>query len=43
VISTWENLENWNAWSASEERAEIDERINDLLRERAKYNIYFYG
>jgi heme-degrading monooxygenase HmoA len=43
VISTWETLENWNAWSASKERAGIDEKINGLLREKATYNIYYYG
>ena len=43
VISTWETLEDWNAWSASKERAEMDEKINGLLHERAEYNLYFYG
>ena len=43
VISTWQSVENWNAWLASKQRAEIQEKIDTLLGQNTKYSIYLYG
>ena len=39
VISTWQSLEDWRAWEASEIRARISREIEPLLLERPKVRI----
>ena len=36
VISTWQSVEAWKTWEASKGRAEIQNRIDTLLGEKAK-------
>jgi antibiotic biosynthesis monooxygenase (ABM) superfamily enzyme len=43
VISTWQSVDNWNAWLASKQRAEIQEKIDTLLGQKTEYSIYLYG
>ncbi|MGD8530821.1 MAG: antibiotic biosynthesis monooxygenase [Syntrophobacterales bacterium] len=43
VISTWQTIENWNAWLASKQRTEIQEKIDTLLDQKTEYSIYLYG
>lgn len=43
VIGTWKSLKEWKAWEASQERAEIQKKIDSLLGEKTEYGIYFYG
>ena len=43
VISTWQSVDNWNAWLASKQRAEIQEKIDTMLRQKTEYSIYLYG
>lgn len=43
VISTWQSVDAWRAWKASEARAEVQKRIDSLLGEKSSYGIYFYG
>ena len=43
VISTWQSEDVWQAWESSNERVEIQERIDTLLGEKTEYGIYFYG
>ena len=43
VISTWQSVDVWKAWDSSEERAELQKKINGLLEEKTDYSIYFYG
>ena len=43
VISTWQSVDNWNAWLSSKQRAEIQEKIDTLLGQKTEYNIYLYG
>jgi heme-degrading monooxygenase HmoA len=43
VISTWQSLDNWNAWISSKQRAEIQEKVDTLLGEKSKYDTYLYG
>jgi len=43
VISTWQSVDNWNAWLSSLQRAEIQEKIDTLLGQKTEYSIYLYG
>ena len=43
VISTWQSVDNWNAWLASKQRAVIQEKIDTLLGQKTEYSIYLYG
>lgn len=42
VISTWEKLEDWNAWDTSETRVKMKKRINELLVEPYTVHTYNY-
>ncbi|MBW2168941.1 MAG: antibiotic biosynthesis monooxygenase, partial [Deltaproteobacteria bacterium] len=43
VIGTWQSVDVWKAWQSSEERAEIQDKIDSLLGTKTEYGIYFYG
>jgi heme-degrading monooxygenase HmoA len=43
VISTWHSSEDWKNWLASEERRNIQEKIDALLGGKTEYEIYHYG
>ena len=43
VISTWENYGDWQSWRDSDQRKEIQDKIDKILGEKTKYNAYFYG
>ncbi len=40
VISTWNNLEDWNRWLQSEQRMALQKQVDDLLGEITQYRIY---
>ena len=40
VLSTWDSIENWKAWAASEERKEIQTKIDALLRIPSTHRVY---
>ncbi|MCD4744373.1 MAG: antibiotic biosynthesis monooxygenase [Desulfobacteraceae bacterium] len=40
IISTWNSLEEWNAWMNSEERMAIQHQVDDLLGEKTIYQYY---
>jgi len=42
VISTWNNLDDWNAWDKCDTRVEITKGINSLLVEPYTVSIYNY-
>ncbi|MBM4315600.1 MAG: antibiotic biosynthesis monooxygenase [Deltaproteobacteria bacterium] len=42
VVSTWQNMDAWNAWRTSRERAEIQEQIDALLGVPTEYEMYEY-
>lgn len=42
VISAWNGIDEWKAWLASEERAEIQNQIDTLLGKKTEYDIYEY-
>lgn len=43
VISTWQSVEAWNAWEASQGRAEMQSKIDSLLGAKTSYGVYYYG
>ena len=42
VVTKWQSLFYWNQWLESKERAEIQEKIDRLLGEETRYEIYEY-
>ena len=40
VISKWETVDDWNRWKHSEDRTELDRKIETLIKEPAQYHIY---
>ncbi|RLB78881.1 MAG: antibiotic biosynthesis monooxygenase, partial [Deltaproteobacteria bacterium] len=43
VISTWQSLEDWQRWAKSEQRAEVQNKIDNLLGQKTEYSSYLYG
>lgn len=43
VISTWRSVEDWNAWVGSKKRAQVQGKIDSLLRQNTAYGVYLYG
>ncbi len=44
VISTWRNLDDWERWNASEERIELQGKIDDITCAPTQYTAYVsYG
>jgi heme-degrading monooxygenase HmoA len=42
VIGTWSSPEDWNRWAKSQERNEIQGRIDTLLGAKTEYGIFHY-
>ncbi len=42
VVSKWQSTEYWKQWLESAQRAEIQTKIDQLLGEETKYEIYEY-
>ncbi len=42
VISTWDSMEDWEAWERGRERGEIQAKIDALLGGKTTYGIYCY-
>lgn len=42
VISTWQSMDDWRRWLLSEERAEIQAKVDYLLGEKTGYEIYTF-
>jgi antibiotic biosynthesis monooxygenase (ABM) superfamily enzyme len=42
VVTKWQSLFYWNQWFESKERAEIQDKIDKLLGEETRYEIYEY-
>lgn len=40
VVSRWESRANWEVWFNSIERAEIQNKIDELTGEKTEYTIY---
>ena len=43
IISTWKSVDAWREWETSEQRKQIQEKIDTLLGEKTEYSIYHYG
>ena len=43
VISTWNSLEDWNAWGNNPARKEIQAKIDAILEEKTIAKAYLYG
>ena len=43
VISTWQSIEEWIEWQESDERAATEAKLDDILEEAAKFEIYDLG
>ncbi len=42
VISTWQSAEEWRKWVTSQERQQIQTKIDLLLGEKTEYELYEY-
>ena len=42
VVTKWQSIFYWNQWLQSEERSEIQDKIDQLLGEKTQYEIYEY-
>lgn len=42
VISTWQDVKDWNVWFNNEKRSEIQNQIDNLLGEKTEYGVYTY-
>jgi heme-degrading monooxygenase HmoA len=40
VISTWRSMEDWRRWFASQERFDIQNKVDSLLGKYTEYEIY---
>jgi heme-degrading monooxygenase HmoA len=40
VVAKWQSLDYWNLWLQSKERAEIQDKIDQLLGQETQYEIY---
>ncbi|MCK5419854.1 MAG: antibiotic biosynthesis monooxygenase, partial [Desulfobacterales bacterium] len=43
VISTWETSDDWKQWEQSDERQQIQSKIDALLGGKTDYEIFHYG
>jgi heme-degrading monooxygenase HmoA len=42
VVSTWQSMEDWREWVVNDIRKGTQEKIDHLLGEKTKYEIYSY-
>lgn len=42
VVTKWQSIHYWNQWFQSEERSEIQSKIDQLLGAETQYEIYEY-
>ncbi len=40
IRSTWESIDQWQTWLQSEERTEIQQKIDDITGEKTEYRVY---
>ncbi|MCH8511594.1 MAG: antibiotic biosynthesis monooxygenase [Kiritimatiellae bacterium] len=43
VISSWKDVGEWNCWLASEERAMIQQQIDDITGHQTVYQVYYHA
>jgi heme-degrading monooxygenase HmoA len=42
IVSKWQSVDAWNRWLQSKERAQIQDKIDQLLGGKTRYEIYDY-
>ncbi|MFO8143123.1 MAG: antibiotic biosynthesis monooxygenase family protein [Dehalococcoidales bacterium] len=40
VLSMWQSLEDWKAWEESPQRLDLEEKVEPLLSENPRVNVY---
>ena len=40
IRSTWQSIDQWQTWLQSEERTEIQQKIDDITGEKTEYRVY---
>lgn len=43
VISSWQSVDDWENWLKSGERQDIQEKIDELLGGKTRYDVFHYG
>ena len=43
VVSTWNSVEDWIRWQESDKRAHNEARLEEMLEQATKYEIYDVG
>lgn len=43
VISSWKDVGEWNCWLASEDRARIQQQIDDITGHQTVYQVYYHA
>jgi len=43
IISSWQSVSDWENWLKSKERQKIQDKIDQLLGGKTKYDIFHYG
>ena len=43
VVSTWQTIEDWILWEESDERAMHEDKLKDILKTPAQFEIYDMG
>ena len=43
VLSTWANFADWNRWSGTQERADLENELRPHLKEPLKIKLYITG
>ena len=43
VISTWQSVDAWKSWLASDERTAIHNSVSALLGEETEYGVFLYS
>lgn len=43
VISTWRSAEDWNRWAKSQERNQVQGKIDTMLGGKTEFGIFHYG
>lgn len=43
VISTWQSSDDWKKWATTQERDEVQSKLDALLGGKTEYEIFFHG
>jgi heme-degrading monooxygenase HmoA len=43
VISVWQSSDDWKKWAATQERNEVQSKLDALLGGKTEYEIFFHG